>query len=271
MIRCGFLILSGILFTSTAAAQSDKVVPPAAQPEPAGGKAQAGDSLPAGAAIRATISSSMDSKKLKMGDKVTAETTAATKLGDKVLVPSGAKLVGHVTHASARSKGDAFSSIGIAFDKAILKHNQEIPLNVSIQALASAPQMAASVTPSPDMSPGAGGMGSGAPGSPAPRPGVPSTMAPPPSANTSGNVEKTVGNTDTNNATSGKGAAGGLDNSGWLTPQSRGVFGLPGIGLAAGTAGAEPGTVITSTGKEVRLESGTQVLLITQAPVRDSN
>jgi hypothetical protein len=243
MIRYGILFLTGLLFVGSAAAQSDKDAQTAA--------------LPPGAAIRATITSSIDSKKIKKDDKVTAETNAETKMGDKIVMPRGAKLVGHVTHAAARSKGDAYSSVGIVFDKAILKHNQEIPLNVTIEALASAPQSAMSAAPDMGPSPSPGGGMSG-------RPGTPST-APPPTANNSSNVENTIGNTDTNNASAGKGAVGGLDNSGMLTPQSRGVFGLQGIGLAAGTLGAEPGTVITSTGKEVRLDSGTQVLLITQA------
>jgi hypothetical protein len=243
MIRYGFLFLAGLFFVGSAAAQSDKDAQTAA--------------LPPGAAIRATITSSIDSKKLKKDDKVTAETNAETKMGDKIVMPRGAKLVGHVTHSAARSKGDAYSSVGIVFDKAILKHNQEIPLNVTIEALASAPQSAMSAAPDMGPSPSPAGGMSG-------RPGTPSTT-PPPTANNSSNVENTIGNTDTNNANAGKGAVGGLDNSGMLTPQSRGVFGLQGIGLAAGTLGAEPGTVITSTGKEVRLDSGTQVLLITQA------
>lgn len=247
MIRYGlFLILAGRLIAGSSAAQSDKDAQAAA--------------LPPGAAIRATMTSSIDSKKVKKDDKVTAETNAETKMGDKIVMPKGAKLVGHVTHAAARSKGDAYSSVGIVFDKAILKHNQEIPLNVTIEALASAPQMAMSAPPDMGPSPSPGTPG----GLTSSRPGTPST-APPPSASNSSNVENTVGNTDTNNASAGKGAVGGLDNSGMLTPQSRGVFGLQGIGLAAGTLGAEPGTVITSTGKEVRLGSGTQLLLITQA------
>jgi hypothetical protein len=252
MIRYGFLFFAGLMFIGGAAAQSN--------PEAAQSDAQV-SALPTGAAIRATFSSSIDSKKLKQGDKVTAETNAETKMGDKIVMPRGAKLVGHVTHAAARSKGDAYSSVGIVFDKALLKHNQEIPLNVTIEALASAPQSAMSAAPDMGLSPSPGAPGGG---SMAGRPGAPST-APPPSANNSSNVENTIGNTDTNNASAGKGAVGGLDNSGMLTPQSRGVFGLQGIGLAAGTLGAEPGTVITSTGKEVRLDSGTQLLLITQA------
>jgi hypothetical protein len=260
MVRSALLVLTGFICIGTAAAQSDKDVKPATQTE-----SSASSSLPAGAAIRAVITSSIDSKKIKSGDKVTAETTAATKIDNNIVMPSGAKLVGHVTQAAARSKGDSFSSVGIAFDKAILKHNQEIPLNVSILALASAPQPASA----PDMSQmGAPSMGqTGAPSTG--RPGTPNT--PPPPGTPSGNVTNTVGNTDTNNAISGKGAVGGLDNTGQLTPDSRGVFGLQGIGLAAGTVGTNPGTVITSTGKEVRLDSGTQLLLITQAPVQAAN
>jgi len=40
-----------------------------------------------------------------------------------------------VTQASARANGESESSLGIVFDKAILKDGQEIPLNLGIQAL----------------------------------------------------------------------------------------------------------------------------------------
>jgi hypothetical protein len=266
MVRSGILAVAGILCAGIVAAQSDKDLQGAPQTAAAPTAQTGAGALPEGAAIRATITSSINSKKLKPGEKITAETTAATKVGDNVVMPSGAKLIGHVTQTAARSKGDAFSTVGITFDKAILKHNEEVPLNVTIQALASSPQSASSA---PDMSAmGSAPMGSGGSGQAASstmaRPGTPSSMAPPPTAPT-GNVTNTVGNTDTNNAIAGKGAAGGLDNSGQLTPESRGVFGLQGIGLAAGTVGTEPSTVITSTDKEVRLDSGTQILLVTQA------
>jgi len=90
------------------------------------------------------LNSSVDSKKAKQGDEVTAHTTEAIKSQGKTVVPKGSKLIGHVTRASARGKGDADSALGIAFDKCILKNGQEIPLNGNIQALASA-ESAASV------------------------------------------------------------------------------------------------------------------------------
>src|SRR6266699_4213183 len=99
---------------------------------------QANGSLATGTAFNAALSSPIDSKKCKAGDPVNAHTTEAVKSEGKTVIPKGAKLVGHVTQASARAKGESESALGIVFDKAILKNGQEIPLNVAIQAIASA-------------------------------------------------------------------------------------------------------------------------------------
>src|SRR5260370_31558366 len=100
---------------------------------------QANGSLASGTAINAALSSPMDSKKNKPGDPVNAHTTEAVKSEGKTVIPKGAKLVGHVTQASARANGESESSLGIVFDKAILKNGQEIPLNAGVQAIASPP------------------------------------------------------------------------------------------------------------------------------------
>src|SRR5258706_3784475 len=99
---------------------------------------QANGSLASGTAFNAALSSPIDSKKCKPGDPVNAHNTEAVKSEGKTVIPKGAKLVGHVTQASARAKGESESSLGIVFDKAILKNGQEIPLNAGIQAIASA-------------------------------------------------------------------------------------------------------------------------------------
>ena len=56
------------------------------------------------------------------------------------------------------------------------------------------------------------------------------------------------------------GAVGGLDAAGRLSLGSKGVFGLKDLGLALSAAGA--GSVITSSTRNVRLESGTSLLLV---------
>src|SRR5438034_2098895 len=161
MYRAGVSIVAGALFAVSAAAQSETSAQAGAQ---AGGQAsvqagktqaqagvssstsagaaaqngQANAALTNGTAFNAELSSPVDSKKCKPGDAVNARTTEAVKAEGKTVIPKGSKLVGHVTEASARGNGETESALGIVFDKAILKNGQEIPLNVAIQALASA-------------------------------------------------------------------------------------------------------------------------------------
>src|SRR6266478_6509346 len=123
---------------------------------------QANASLASGTAFNAALSSPIDSKKCKPGDQVTAHTTEAAKSEGKTVIPKGSRLVGHVTQASARAKGESESALGIVFDKAILKNGQEIPLNVAIQAVASAQSSASAAGADMDTM---GGMGASAAGS----------------------------------------------------------------------------------------------------------
>ncbi|HWZ98676.1 MAG TPA: hypothetical protein VN025_13045, partial [Candidatus Dormibacteraeota bacterium] len=53
--------------------------------------------------------------------------------------------------------------------------------------------------------------------------------------------------------------------AGQLTSNSQGVFGLNGLNLNAAASNATEGSVITSAGKNVHLDSGTRMLLVSQA------
>src|SRR6266851_2847009 len=127
---------------------------------------QASGPVASGTAFNAALSSPVDSKKCKPGDAVNAHTTEAVKSEGKTVIPKGSKLVGHVMQASARANGQAESTLGIVFDKAILKNGEEIPLNVAIQALASAESSASAAGGDLDAFGGAGASaaGSGAAG-----------------------------------------------------------------------------------------------------------
>jgi len=104
--------------------------------------------------MNAALSQPLDAKKNKPGDQVTAKTTEATKSEDKVVIPRGTKLIGHVTECKQRSKEGKESALGIVFDKAVLKNGEEIPLNVSIRALAAAQTAASSSIGGDDLSAG---------------------------------------------------------------------------------------------------------------------
>jgi len=237
---------------------------------------QANGSLAAGTAFNAALVSPVDSKKCKPGDAVNAHTTEAVKSEGKTVIPKGAKLVGHVSQASARAKGESESMLGIVFDKAILKNGQEIPLSVGIQAIA-APQSNASAAGS-DIDTmggmGASAAGSGMAGGRGGLGGVTSAAGGAVGAvtNTAANVGGAAGGAVNSAANAGgsiagasKGAVGGLNAAGQLTSNSQGVFGLNGLNLNAAASNATQGSVITSSGKNVHLDSGTQMLLVSQA------
>ncbi len=300
MKSTGLVIVAGILFAGTVAAQSQTNAQAGAQASgqtsvqagktqaqgsgSASGAAaasaqngQAKASLASGSAINAELSAPVDSKKAKPGDAVTARTTEATKANGKTVIPRGAKLVGHVTQSSSRAKGDSESALGIVFDKAILKNGQEVPLNVAIQALASA-QSAVSANAGNDLAAAGGGgasaVGSGRATGGGALGGVTSTAggAAGTVTNTAANAGGTAGGTlnstvrsTTNTAAASQGAVGGLNATGQLTSNSRGVFGLQGVNLSSATASAAQGSVITSAGKNLHLDSGTQMVLVTQA------
>jgi hypothetical protein len=238
--------------------------------------------LASGAAFNAELNSSVDSKKAKQGEAVTARTTEAVKENGKTILPRGTKLIGHVTRASARAKGDAESALAIQFDRAILKHGREIPLDVTIQALASAQTAASMAGDDMDMmgstgtyAGGSGGLrGGGALG------GVTSTAGGAAGAvtNTAANAGGMAGGTldatahsTVGAAGAGNGAVGGLNAAGQLTSNSQGVFGLHGLNLNAAGTNSTQGSVITSTGKSVRLDGGTRMLLVSQAGASKSH
>jgi hypothetical protein len=237
---------------------------------------QASGSLASGTAIHATLSSPIDSKKCRPGDPVNAHSTEAVKSEGKTVIPKGAKLLGHVTQASARAKGESESSLGIVFDKAILKNGQEIPLNAGIQAIAAAQSSASAAGSDMDTMGGMGASaaGSGMAGGRGALGGVTSTAggAVGSVTNTAANVGGVAGGTVNSAANAGgsmagasKGAVGGLNAAGQLTSNSQGVFGLNGLNLNAAGSNATEGSVITSAGKNVHLDSGTRMLLVSQA------
>ena len=233
---------------------------------------QANGSLAAGTAFNAALSSPIDSKKCKPGDAVNARTTEAVKSEGRTVIPKGAKVLGHATQASARAKGESESALGIVFDKAILKNSQEIPLSVGIQAIAAAQNNASAAGSDMDMmgsmGASAAGSGRGALG------GVTSAAGGAAGAvtNTAANVGGAAGGAVNSAANAGgsiagasKGAVGGLNAAGQLTSNSQGVFGLNGLNLSAAVSNSTQGSVITSAGKNVHLDNGTRMLLVSQA------
>lgn len=237
-----------------------------------------------GTEMNATLSRPVDSRKAKPGDEVTATTSRDTKSNGQVVIPRGSKLVGHVTEARARGKspdnapsqggtaatssatGSADAALGIVFDRAVLKDGREIPINATIQALATSTASAASEIGGADSNMSGAAIGSGSGSGTAGTGGLLGNTTGTVTGTVSGAAQGTVGGAS-NVLSRSPGSTGGLSGSGVLTSGSRGVFGLDSLNLTSATGSTTQGSLITSTGRSVQLDGGTRMLLVSGAQV----
>ncbi len=236
--------------------------------------AQAGESSAAvaeGTEISATLTKPVDAGKSQPGDEVTARASKDVRSGGAVVVPRGSTLIGRVTQARPRKsgsgEGSASSQLGIVFDRAVRKDGSSVPLNGSVAALGAA--RAAGAAGSAASGAGASGMG----GSAGTSGGLAGTVGGTvggvagTTAGAAGGVSSAIGGTAAP-AGNSAGAVGGFDATGGLRSGSRGVFGARDIDLSTAAAGSGEGSVITSATRNVRLESGTQMLILAGGSVR---
>lgn len=233
-------------------AQNAQQPPPAApsQPVPAQSAtafSPAGQSpkIAPGSVIPVELTKTVDAKKAKTGDEVVARVTQDMKTSSgEVLVPKDTKIMGRVTQAQARTKEQKESELGIAFDRAVIKTG-ELNQPMSIQAIIApldnsndsggnaqnVPETSGS-TASPTMSSRNTAMG----GAPPPPPPSPS-------------------------ATSGTDATTGSAARPPINGNTQGVIGMPELKLEANAQNAALGSVMSSGKGNVKLESGTLLLL----------
>ncbi len=202
------------------------------------------------------LSRSLDAKKLKQGDPIKAKITSVFEIGNGRVVPVGSTVQGHITQAVARSKGEAQSSLGISFDNIVLKDGQQLPLKATIQAVGAPPGWAINNPGSGDNRIGAPGRPPVmSPGSPGTYPGSPGPMgggSPVGGTNPAGGYPQ--GPPSRSQTPSGQPDS---TNSPGLTPQSTGVIGIRYLSL-------EPNSLLTSSGKDLKLEAGTEMILRVQ-------
>jgi hypothetical protein len=207
-----------VLSISLCFAQS--TTPPAAGAQ--GTSAQAAPSNPDNqikGSFPVKLEKSIDSKKLKEGDTVVCQTVTAVHSRSGLMIPSGAKVIGHVTQAQARSKGDSDSTLAITFDKIEYAKGEEIPMKGTLQAVG----------------PSLGGSSL-------------DTSASPPQLSTKG------GNGSSPPPTSSMQISGPASGTPILRPTSQGVLGVKNLQMDANG-------VLTSPAKEVKLDSGMQLMI----------
>jgi len=234
----------------------------------AAGVSGASGALSSGTTLQAELSKSLDAKKAKPGDQVDAKLTQDVKENGKVVLHKGSKLVGHVTEAQAKSKENVESKLGVVFDKAVLKGGEEVAFNGVIQAVAPPVQGALSVAGDENSSLGSGmGSGSSMGGGHSGGGIAPIGSATSAAGSTVNSATGAVGNA-AGSVTNSTGAVNGAVNrtagvaaNGALTSAAHGVVGMQGVALNTAAAGNAQGSVISSASRNIKLDSGTQMIL----------
>ena len=91
--------------------------------------------LPLDTTVCTVLDESVNSRKAKVGDAISARVVLAAVAQGKVLVPEGSKVTGHVTQANARSRDNRESRVGIVFDRVLLKRGGWFAVNLIVQAV----------------------------------------------------------------------------------------------------------------------------------------
>ncbi len=200
-----------------------------------------------GSVIPVQLTKTIDAKKLKAGDEVEARVTQDMKTGNgEVLIPKDAKVIGHITEDQPRSKEEKESQIALAFDHIVMRNGTDSALPMSIQAIIAPPESRpdnGAMSDNPSTAPAQGGMPSTGTMGRSPGMSSPSQMPtyPPAGTDLPGNQQA-----DANNRQP-------------ISGNTQGVVGISNLTLSPGNT--SKGSLITSDKNNVKLESGTMMLL----------
>jgi len=195
-----------------------------------------------GTVIPVELTKTIDAKKAKTGDEVAARVTQDLKTtSGEILVSRDTKVIGLITEVQARTKDQKESEVGIAFDRAVTRSG-EMKLLMSIQAVIAPPSNPA----------GDGGGGYGHSG-----PATGGATATSPMGSRNGPMEgPPPAPSPSARADGGNGAQRPP-----MTAGTQGVIGMPELKLASNEQNPAQGSVVSSEKSNVKLESGTLMLL----------
>ena len=247
---------SALLAVGAAAARDSQTSPQTQSPPPQAGSSTSNPAgtptrIAPGSIIPVSLSKTIDAKKVKTGDEVVTTVTQDMKTtSGNVLVPKDTKVIGHVTEAQPRNKEQKESQLGIAFDRAVLKDGNTMQMPMSIQAI---------IGPQNNQNNPGGGNGdatasSGSPtaGSTGGRPGIGGSAQ---GGSAQASTPSTGGNDTPSDSKTAKNARPPI------TAQTQGVVGISNLTLAPASTSAAQGSLLSSEKNNVKLESGTMMLL----------
>lgn len=226
-------------------AQPTQAQPSQAQPVQSGAPANPATQSPklaAGTVIPVELTKTIDAKKAKTGDEALAKVSQDLKTNSgEIVVPKDTKVIGHVTEVQARTKEQKESQVGIAFDHAVSKSG-EMNLPMSIQAIIAPPSNNS-------------GTGGGGYSSPGPATGGATATSP------MGSRNSPMEGPPPQPSPSAVPTGGDNAKRPPINGNTQGVIGMPDLTLATSSQNASQGSVVSSEKSNVKLESGTMMLL----------
>lgn len=130
MLACAFVIYAQKTETGVAADASSRTSATAS-------KGQKSVNLQSGTRVAGQLQNAIDVRKAKVGDQVVLKTTQAIKSQGRTIVGKGARLIGHVTEVSQKTKGNSESQVAILFDR--LEHGSlSLPIAATISSITAA-------------------------------------------------------------------------------------------------------------------------------------
>ena len=195
-------------------------------------------------AAKASLDKTLDAKKAKQGDPVTAKLQQDVQIPGAQSLPKNTELTGHIDQVEA-SQHKSNSTIVVTFDHARLKNGQELPIKATVMAIAQPVNMEQQQQQSGggEAMPSAPAAGGGAPGgSPGGSPG--------PSGSAGGAAAPPMNAPQSSMPSS--------DNQ--PSQQQQQQNGVPGVALKSDIHDTNSAT-FTSQGRNVHLDDGTRMAL----------
>lgn len=90
--------------------------------------------------VRATLDKTLDARKVKEGDAVTARPEAMVHIADGIDIETSSRLIGRVD-AVEPSTGKGDSAVSVTFDKAKLKDGRQVPIKATILWIGEPPSL----------------------------------------------------------------------------------------------------------------------------------
>lgn len=230
--------------------RATQATPQANGPAATPGQTENAPRIAPGSVIPVQLTKTVDAKKAKTGDEVEAKVTQDMKTSTgAVLVPKDTRVIGHMTEAQARHKNEKESELAINFNQAVL-NNQQVDLPMSIQAVIGQQNNTSNAGGSPSGNPGA-----------EPTPSNAGTTQSSPMAGRSPMGSQGQQQPAPNEAPApeshGNSQAAQRPP---ITAKTQGVIGISNLSLSPNSTPTQ-GSVLSSEKNNVKLESGTMLLL----------